>query len=973
MVLVVDDDSYTRRIIRLLLEKEKYQVQEAEDGETALRMIQTTRPDLILTDLMMPGINGIETTRQVFQLPGCRRIPIMMITAVNEPDIVDQAFAVGVADYFVKPINWPVLRQRIKRLLTPGSVEFRGEVPATFSQTLIDQALDGVITLTESGIIQFANAAVMTMFGYDPGSLEGLPIYILFPNFRIPHSKTEGILLEMQGHHRELRPFPTEVSVNLLKLGKERFLSLVIRDLRRRASALQKQAELTTNLDGISSLKGRAIEAAQVGFVIVDLTLPDAPLVFANQAFCELTGYPLGEVLNRNCRFLQGPDTDPETVEQLRAAISRKEACTVVIKNYRRDKTPFWNRLSIAPIATTTATITKFVGIQTDVTLQKQITEASNPADAFLLMIIRTIPSGIAAVDASGKLTFVNQRLCEITGYSAEDLVGTSLSRLLLLPGQIGALRRKSQSGVTELKLAEQELNLRRADQQIIFVRLRLATLPSAGSTVVVVEDLSERERTQALIKQAEMEWVATVDTVSDLILLEDDSHRLRRCNYAAASFFYRHVQDMVGENLFELFSALQIELHPEVPLNTWHPLRLPIAEVQFTNREGWFEITNYQISAERGFGLVWVHIVKNITSRKQVEADLLRLNAAIEQAADAIVLTDTAGTIVYANPAFEKTTGYRRADAVGCQLMTFHRQVLAREVFHGGPVDSGWQGQYSAPRQDGSVYDEDISVSPIKNKAGETINFVAVFRDVTEKNRLESIAEAVNMMDNVGFIFSGIRHELGNPINSIKVALTVLQQNLELAPRSDLDKYLRRSFSEIGRVEYLLQSLKTFSLHEKPRLKPVVIHSFLEKFLQLVEEDFAKRNIQIEIYLPDDPIAVLADPRALQQVFLNLFSNAADALAGLPNPVIDVQVRVAGNQVLIAVCDNGIGITSKQMEHLFKPFNTSKPHGTGLGLVIVKKMLVNMRGTIHIESLAQAGTQVTLSLELALESTRTR
>ncbi|HNJ44002.1 MAG TPA: ATP-binding protein, partial [Acidobacteriota bacterium] len=77
--------------------------------------------------------------------------------------------------------------------------------------------------------------------------------------------------------------------------------------------------------------------------------------------------------------------------------------------------------------------------------------------------------------------------------------------------------------------------------------------------------------------------------------------------------------------------------------------------------------------------------------------------------------------------------------------------------------------------------------------------------------------------------------------------------------------------------------------------------------------------------------------------------------------------------QVLIAVCDNGIGITSKQMEHLFKPFNTSKPHGTGLGLVIVKKMLVNMRGTIHIESLAQAGTQVTLSLELALESTRTR
>jgi signal transduction histidine kinase len=90
--------------------------------------------------------------------------------------------------------------------------------------------------------------------------------------------------------------------------------------------------------------------------------------------------------------------------------------------------------------------------------------------------------------------------------------------------------------------------------------------------------------------------------------------------------------------------------------------------------------------------------------------------------------------------------------------------------------------------------------------------HFCLFLRDITEKTRLESIAQAVNTMDNIGFIFSGIRHEIGNPLNSIKMTISVLRKNLDRFPKETIREYIERTASEITRMEYLLKSLRNFS-----------------------------------------------------------------------------------------------------------------------------------------------------------------
>jgi signal transduction histidine kinase len=237
------------------------------------------------------------------------------------------------------------------------------------------------------------------------------------------------------------------------------------------------------------------------------------------------------------------------------------------------------------------------------------------------------------------------------------------------------------------------------------------------------------------------------------------------------------------------------------------------------------------------------------------------------------------------------------------------------------------------------------------------------LLRDITESARLESIAEAINTMGNITYIFSGIRHELGNPINSIKMTLSVLKKNLERYSQDTIQQYVDRTLTEISRVEYLLKSLKSFSMFENPVIQHVDLSEFMDLFQSLVAGDLEKSGIKIEVTLSPDAQWAKADPRALQQAMLNLIANAAHALEGRHNPTIFINTDRKDDFIWITVRDNGIGIPHDDQKYLFKPFYTTKSNGTGLGLVITKKMLAQMNGRIGIESQENVGTTATISI----------
>jgi len=374
----------------------------------------------------------------------------------------------------------------------------------------------------------------------------------------------------------------------------------------------------------------------------------------------------------------------------------------------------------------------------------------------------------------------------------------------------------------------------------------------------------------------------------------------------------------------------------------------------------------NYQLFNQQQINslLFIANILSMAISNNNDRLELDRLVTVVEQSSDCIIILNPRGIILYANTACENVTGFSPAEVIGNSVKQLYipsiRKELWKELKAILATDESWSGQFTNYRKDNAQYEEEMLLSPVYTKDGRVANRVLIKRDITEDKRLESIAEAANLMDNIGFIFSSIRHELGNPINSIKVSLSVLDANLETYDTEDIARFISRSLSDIGRVEYLLKTLRNFSIFERPDIKATNMRSLLDKLIKLTEQDLAKHYVMLAIQHPEESLFGMIDPRAFLQVLLNLTTNAVAALEGIDNKQITISLKQKQDtQISFIFEDNGCGMDEETARNLFRPFFTTKAEGTGLGLVIVKKMLSKMNCSITASSEKGVGTRM--------------
>ncbi len=352
---------------------------------------------------------------------------------------------------------------------------------------------------------------------------------------------------------------------------------------------------------------------------------------------------------------------------------------------------------------------------------------------------------------------------------------------------------------------------------------------------------------------------------------------------------------------------------------------------------------------------------------RKQAEDIRDLLAAAVEFSAEAVVLTDSRGFIRYVNSAFQHVTGYTRKEVMGKSPHfldsgrhdeTFYRGV--REILS---RDGVWRGQIISRKKDGALYPEDCTIALLKGRSDDLKNFISIRRDIMDKVRLEGIAEKVDAEKNNDLIVTGVRHEIGNVINSLAMLLGVARTKLDAIDKPAVGDYLDRALEEVRKGTSILQSLKNSNFCERPDFQNIGIPEFLHKFLELIKEDFAAKEIAINTTMETRAFFCFADPRLLHQILLNLMINAADALEGRDERRIALSVFREEDSIVIRLQDNGCGMSEEQLKNLFQPFHTTKARGTGLGLVIVKKLLSAINGSIKVTSLQNVGTTIDIKV----------
>ncbi|MFC6862337.1 PAS domain-containing protein [Halomicroarcula sp. GCM10025817] len=283
-----------------------------------------------------------------------------------------------------------------------------------------------------------------------------------------------------------------------------------------------------------TGLPKRVMDATPVGISIADADRDDEPLIYVNDGFCELTGYPREEVLGRNCRFLQGERTDETTVADIRDAIDAEVPVTAELRNYRKDGSMFWNRLTITPVEAPDGTVTHYFGFQEDVSDRRAFEQEKRLFE----MQAEALNKAILITDTDGTIEYVNAAFERTTGYDAEEALGET-PRILKSGHQDEDFYRDLWETITAGEIWEAEITNRRKSGELYRSTQKIIPVTDADGEitdfVAIEEDITDAQFIEQVLHVMDRvlrhnvrNSVTAIHGFTDLLEgeLDDEEHR---------------------------------------------------------------------------------------------------------------------------------------------------------------------------------------------------------------------------------------------------------------------------------------------------------------------------------------------------------------------------------------------------------------------------------------------------------------
>lgn len=896
-VLYVEDERETAEQFSRFLDRHVARLIPAANGEEGLQAFAANRPDIIITDIRMPIMDGITMIGEIRALDPS--VPIVVMTAFGQAEYLLPCINLGVDKYVVKPLTGPSTLQalsecahrlRVEAELVEALAEaHQREQQLSEKKQKLELLIAGAQLCAwswqlETGYMEI-NDHCFLVLGYQPGELPSLQ-YI----------ETWWDL----AHPDDLPSVQAALDAHLV--GETPFFDCQYR---------------------LRHKEGHWIwihETAQV----LQRDAAGSPLrVFG--AFTEISGHKQAEV---------------------ELARARREADT----------------------------------------------------------IIQQFLDSLIAVDTDLRLTRVNQATCSLLGYRQEDLLGQPVFVLFQEPE--AKVRETFSLFQTEgdNERRNVELRYRAKDGASLPMSFNLSLLRNEedGQPLGVVAGAKDISRLCFALEEVSRQN-AYIEKLFEILpvglVAVWPSHEIATTNPA------------FQEILNQWSARLQVsqkecsQLLIQSALAEWTSNRQCfMVRIEEQGQIGFFRIACARITGSdaNGFFLTFV----DVTEEKLAEEQRLLLSKAVEQGKDGVVITDTSYRIRYVNPAVLAASGYEaeeylgktpwdlREDLVEPASMNEIRQVLDR--------GETWSGTLEMWKKDGSIAEEEITTSAMRNEQGEISHFVTVKRDVTELRRLQQQLALAQKLESIGQLAAGVAHEINTPMqyiqnnlaffeqsfadierllkeitksadNTPSAKLTTLMQEVNLDfLLTEIPESLQEVKEGIRRVVRIISALREFSHPGDSVRVNIDINHALENAI-IVSRNEWKYVAVLDTEFAEDLPLVFCYPDQLNQMFLNLLINAAHAIGTAreaeperPGRIL-VSTRREADWVAVRIGDNGCGIPKKIRHRIFDPFFTTKEvgKGTGQGLAIAHSIVGNHNGLIDCTSIPGQGTEFTILLPL--------
>jgi PAS domain S-box-containing protein len=575
--------------------------------------------------------------------------------------------------------------------------------------------------------------------------------------------------------------------------------------------------------------------------------------------------------------------------------------------------------------------------------------------------------------------TWVNRRLCQILGFSVEELLQRSCLEVVCPENLQELLEHKRQILAGEIESFALEQRCRRKDGSVFWASWMVSLGRRPGGEiehlVAVVDDISVRKWTEGNL----LRMRACIEGSSEGIAFADVEGHHTYHNRAYTRMFGYRVEEMagplahlalcadqaVGRAVFDTVMQGQ-SWRGEVDMLAKNGRRFPV------------EVRADPIRDERGqlIGLIGVHtdITERNLARQALAQSEQRFRTLFEFAPDGIYLLDIQGNVVDGNKAAEDLIGYARQELIGKSVLTSNllpppdllraTESLGRNAQRrpAGPEE------FTLKRKDGRQITVEIRTFPVQ--IGNQPMVLGIARDTTERRQLEGQLRQAQKMEAVGQLAGGVAHDFNNMLAVIRGnADLVLMESGELS--AEANECLNHIIGASERASNLTRQLLAFSREHVAQLQPVALNQLIRNLAKMLERTI-REDIHLEYLYADPSPFVQADPAMLEQVLLNLVVNARDAMPqGGHLQIATKKLSLdaahapanpeawAGESVCLSVSDTGTGIAQEHLQRIFEPFFTTKEpgKGSGLGLATVYGIVKQHQGRVEVASRVGEGT----------------
>ena len=705
-----------------------------------------------------------------------------------------------------------------------------------------------------------------------------------------------------------------------------------------------------------------AVRATRMPMVITNPRLPDNPIAFVNDAFCRLTGYSREEIVGRNCRFLQGPETDPNSVQKLREAIAAPRSIEIDIRNHRKDGSPFWNRLLMAPVKGADGRLAYFFASQLDVTLERERMAALEDENAALTaerltnlkrlefseeslrLATDAAEIGTWDLDLTRNVLTWSERTKAMFGIPAGEPCGMADFYAGLHPDDRDATSAAFASALDPARRTGYDVEYRtvdRIDGRVRWVAAKgRGIFDEAGRCVRALGtaiDITARRISEEALRANEARF-RFLDTLGKEVATSTDADTILAITTR-----------MVAEHL-GISNCAYADMDPDQDGFT---IRGDFAAESSPSIVGHYRLAAFGKLAVRNLGAGAPLIINDNLSELPPEE------------AAAFQVIGIAATICMPLVKNGRLTA----------LMAIHDRVphewsaeelsLIREV-----TERCW-AHIERVRADASVRDGAQALAILNATLEERVEERTARLDEAEAALRQS-----QKMEAVGQLTGGLAHDFNNLLAGISGSLELMQSRMQQGRFDDVERYMAAAQGASRRAAALTHRLLAFSRRQTLDPKPTDVNRLVTGMLEMVQRTVGP-GIAVEVVGVSGLWPTLVDPSQLENALLNLCINARDAMPDGGRITIEtankwLDERAArkhdvpeGQYLSLCVTDTGTGMPPEVISRVFEPFFTTKPigEGTGLGLSMIYGFAQQSGGQVRIYSEVDKGTTVCIYL----------